>query len=67
MDPCDGGGGGQCSSPSDSGCAGERVGLASSEGTSWRGDGGINCECGDYRESKITKVTKSFLNENKHM
>ena len=69
MDPCDGGGGGQCSSPSDSGCAGEGVGLASSEGTSWRGDGGINCECGDYRKNKIaTQETPiSFLDKISHL
>ena len=51
MDPCDGGGGGQCSSPSDSGCAGEGIELASSEGTSWRGDGG--CDCWYCRKIKV--------------
>ena len=43
--PCDGSRvGRQSLSRSDSGCAGEGVGLASSEGTSWRGDGGCDCE-----------------------
>ena len=50
VDPCDGGGGGQCSSPSDSGCAGESVGLTSSEGASWRDDGG--CDCGYCRRNE---------------
>ena len=57
MDPCDGGGGGQCLSPSDIGCAGEGVGLASSEGTSWRGDGSTNCEGGDCRRNKVHVYT----------
>ena len=58
MDPCDGGGGGQCLSPSDSGCAGEGVGLASSEGSSWRGDGG--CDCGYCRKMKSGMSTLLF-------
>ena len=53
MDPCDGGVGGQGLCPSDSGCAVEGVGLASSEGTSWRDDGSINCEWGDCRTKNI--------------
>ena len=51
MDPCDGGGvGRQGLSPIDIGCAGEGVGLASNEKTSWSGDGG--CDCGDCRKMK---------------
>ena len=45
MDPCDGGEQGLF--PCDIGCAGEGVGLTSSEETSWRGDGGPNINC-DY-------------------
>ena len=54
VEPWYSGSGGQSLSPSNSGCAGEGVGLASIEWSSWGGDGGTNCECGDCRESKIT-------------
>ena len=61
MDPSDGGVGGQCLSPSDSGCAGEGVGLASSEGTSGRGDGGCDSEyCRKMKSGMSTIIFQSI-------